>query len=45
MHQPQLLDLTSNIILENQKYNLYFDDCVSALDETHIAIYVPTTER
>lgn len=43
MHQPQLLDLTSNIILQNQKFSPYFDDRVDALDKTYIARHVSAT--
>lgn len=45
VYQPQLLDPTSNVILQNQKYSPYFDDCVGALDGTHTAMHVPATDR
>lgn len=45
VYQSQFLDLISNVILQNQKYSLYFDNCVGALDRTHIIIYMPATKR
>ena len=39
------MDPTSNVILQNQKYSPYFDNCVGALDGTHIAMHVSATER
>lgn len=45
VHQSQLLDPTSNVILQNQKYSPFFDDCVGALEGTHIEMHVPATER
>jgi hypothetical protein len=32
-------------IADNPKYTPYFDDCIGALDGTHIAAYVPITEQ
>jgi hypothetical protein len=32
-------------ITDNPKYTPYFDDCIGALDGTHIAVYVSTTEQ
>ena len=32
-------------ITDNPKYTPYFDDCIGALDGTHIAVYVLTTEQ
>lgn len=43
--QVKYVDPTSNVILQNQIYSPYFDNCVGALDGTHIAMYVPATER
>lgn len=45
VHQPQLLDLPSEIILQSRKYSPYFNDCVGALDGTHIAMHVPAADR
>lgn len=45
VHQPQLLNLTSDVILQNLKYSLYFENCMSALDGTHIAMHVLTIEQ
>lgn len=41
IYQLQLLDLTSNIILQNLKYSSYFDNYISVLDKTHITIHIP----
>ena len=32
-------------ILDNIKYFLYFDNCLGALDGTHIPIHVPLEEQ
>lgn len=45
VHQSQLLNLTSNIILQNLKYSPYFNNCMNTLDETHIVIHVPAIRQ
>jgi hypothetical protein len=35
----------SSRIADNPKYTPYFDDCISALDGTHIAAYISTREQ
>src|ERR1700722_10685278 len=35
----------SSRITDNPKYTPYFDDCIGALDGTHIAAYVSTTQQ
>jgi hypothetical protein len=32
-------------ILDDTKYSLYFNDCLGALDRTHILIHVPLEEQ
>lgn len=44
VYSLQLLDLTSNIILQNKKYRLYFNNCVNTLNETYITIHKLTIE-
>lgn len=43
--QPKLLNLTSNTIFQNWKYNPYFNNYIDILDRRHIAIYVPNEKR
>lgn len=45
VHQPQLLDPPSEIILQNRKYSPYFNGYEGALDGTHIAMHVPAADR
>ena len=45
MRQPQFCNPVSNIILQNRKYRPYFDDCINALDRTHISMHVPALEH
>lgn len=45
VHQPQLLDPPSEIILQNRKYSPYFNSYEGALDGTHIAMHVPAADR
>jgi hypothetical protein len=35
----------SSRIADNPKYTPYFDDCLGALDRTHIAAYVSTSQQ
>ena len=35
----------SSQIADNPKYSPYFDDCIGALDGTHIAAYISTIEQ
>ena len=46
MHRQlvHLLDLDMSVciqIADNPKFTLYFDDCLKALDGTHIDVHVP----
>lgn len=45
VHQPKLLDPIPDTILQNRKYSPYFDNCIGALDGTHIAMHVPVEKR
>ena len=45
VHQPKLFDPTPDTILQNRKYSPYFDNCIGALDGTHIAMHVPVEKR
>lgn len=42
IYQPQLLDPTSDVRLQNPKYSFYFDNYVGAQDSTHVAMYILT---
>ena len=41
---PQAPYLTPSRILSNPKFTPYFNDCLGALDGTHVGIYVPAAE-
>lgn len=40
VYQPQLLDLISDVILQNPKYCPYFNNCMNALDRTYITMHL-----
>jgi hypothetical protein len=43
---PLTIDTPSpSRIADNPKFTPYFDDCISALDGTHIGAYVSKTEQ
>lgn len=44
VYQPFKYGPLADRITEDTKYNNYFKDCLSALDGTHLPVYVPTTD-
>jgi hypothetical protein len=42
---PTIDTLLSSRIIDNLKYTPYFNDCLRALDGTHIAVYVSVSQQ
>jgi hypothetical protein len=45
VNQPTAATNLSSHIADNPRFSLYFDDCIRALDGTHVHIHVPLIDQ